>query len=147
MNFTIAVSVIIMSPLIVILIRRIVPRKRNVPGELFAEGLRNENRGDYEAALIAYENALTEVKKNRFYSSSMKNQIIEKLKVLNTVIAYKNNSQLRQVIWFIWITPSNGTIFSHIAVGFGLSPCFYRGLFLVIRHAENKTYGRLNKTL
>jgi hypothetical protein len=98
MNFTIAFSVIIMLPLIIILIRRVVPRKRNMPDELFFEGLRNENSGDYEAALVAYENALAEVKKNRFYSSSMKNKIVEKLKVLNTVIDYKNNSQFRQVI-------------------------------------------------
>lgn len=87
-----------MLPLIVILVRRVVPRKKNVPGELFAEALRNENKGEYEAALIAYENALNEVKKNRFYSSSMKNKIVEKLKVLNTVIAYKNNSESRQAI-------------------------------------------------
>ena len=98
MNFTIAFFVIIMLPLVFLLIRWVVPPKKNVPAELFAEALRNENEGDYEAALIAYENALQEVKKNRFYSSSMKNKIVEKLKVLNTVIAYKNNSQFRQVV-------------------------------------------------
>jgi hypothetical protein len=93
MNLGIVFSVIIMLPLIFIaLVRWVAPRKKNAPGELFAEALRNENRGDYEAARIAYENALNEVKKNRFYSSSMKNKIVEKLKVLNTVIAYKNNS-------------------------------------------------------
>jgi hypothetical protein len=68
-----------------------------MPYLLFTEGLRNENEGDYEAALKAYEDALIEVKKNRFYSNGMKNKIIEKLKVLNTVIAYKNNSHFRQV--------------------------------------------------
>ncbi len=88
-----------MLPLIIImLVRWFVPLKKNVPGELFMEALRNENRGDYEAARIAYENALQEAKKNRFYSSSMKNKMVEKLKILNTVIAYKNNSQFRQVI-------------------------------------------------
>ena len=88
MNFSFLFSVII-----IIMIRWFVTHKKNVPAELFAEALRNENRGDYEAALIAYENALHEVKKSRFYSHSMKNNIVEKLKVLNTVIAYKNNSQ------------------------------------------------------
>ena len=93
MNLGIVFSAIIMLPLIIIvLVRLLAPRKKNAPGELFAEALRNENRGDYEAALTAYENALNEVKKNRFYSSSMKNKIVEKLKVLNTVIDYKNNS-------------------------------------------------------
>ncbi|HEY6063999.1 MAG TPA: hypothetical protein VIV35_10345 [Chitinophagaceae bacterium] len=99
MNFTIALFIIIMLPLIVIILTRwFVPGKKNVPGELFAEALRNENKGDYEAALVAYENALHEVKKNRFYSNSMKNKIVEKLKVLNTVITYNNNSQFRQII-------------------------------------------------
>jgi hypothetical protein len=93
MYFTIALCVIIILPLVIIvIIRWIVPHKKNVPYILFSEGLRNENKGDYEAALKAYGNALIEVKKNRFYSNDMKNKIIEKLKVLNTVIDYKNNS-------------------------------------------------------
>ena len=96
MVFTIVFSVIIILPLVIImLIRWFVPRKKNLTIELFAEGLRNENSGDYEAARIAYENALDKVKKNRFYSNSMKNKIVEKLKVLNTVIDYKNNSHFR----------------------------------------------------
>ncbi len=78
--------------LIILLSGSFILRERNIPVELFAEALKNENSGNFEAALIAYENALNEVKKNRFYSSSMKNKIVEKLKVLNTVIAYKNNS-------------------------------------------------------
>jgi hypothetical protein len=96
MFFTIIFSVIIILALLIfMLVRWIVSRKENVTVELFAEGLRNENRGDYEAALIAYENALVKVKKNRFNSNGMKNKIEEKLKVLNTVIAYKNNSHFR----------------------------------------------------
>jgi hypothetical protein len=98
MNYGIAFSVIIMLSLNIILVRWFNLRKKNVPGELFAEALRKENSGDYEAALIAYQNALHEVNKTIFYSNSMKNKIVEKLKVLNTVIAYKNNSQFRQVI-------------------------------------------------
>ena len=87
-----------MLPRIVIIFRNLIPGKKNVAAELFAEGLRNENSGEYEVALIAYEKALNEVKKNRFYSSSMKNKIVEKLKVLNSVIAYNSNSHFRQVI-------------------------------------------------
>lgn len=67
-----------------------------MPYKLFTEGLRNENKGEYEEALKAYGNALTEVKKSKFYSNGMKNKIIEKLKVLNTVVDYKNNSHFRQ---------------------------------------------------
>jgi hypothetical protein len=84
--------------LIIMLIRWFLRHTKNVTVELFAEGLRNENKGDYEAALIAYENALDKVKKSRFRSNSLKTKIVEKRKVLNTVIAYKNNSQCRQVI-------------------------------------------------
>jgi hypothetical protein len=99
MNFTLAFTVIILSPLIIIImVRWFVLRNKNVPYVLYTDGLRKENGGDYEAALIAYENALIEVKKNRFSGNTMKNKIMDKLKVLNTVISYKNNSQFRQVI-------------------------------------------------
>lgn len=84
-------SAIIMLPLIIILlIRRFGPRKKNISSELFAEALRNENSGQYETALVTYERALNEVKKTRFQGSSLRSKIVDKLKVLHTVIEYKN---------------------------------------------------------
>ena len=85
-------SVIIMLALIIIfLFRQFVLQKKNVSGELFAEALRNENSGHFEEAVLTYQNALDEVKKTRFHSN-MESKIVQKLKVLNTVIEYTNNS-------------------------------------------------------
>ena len=66
-------------------------RKRSISVELFIEALRNENKGDFEAATVAYENALIEEKRTRFSSNDLKNKIIDKLKVLHNMIEYKNN--------------------------------------------------------
>ena len=72
---------------IILFFRSLVPPKRNIAVDLFNEGLRNENNGQYEEAVINYENALMEVKKTRFHST-FKNKIIEKLKLLHTLIEY-----------------------------------------------------------
>ena len=79
-----------MIPLLFFFIRRLILRKRSVPGELFAEGLRNENSGYFETALVNYKRALDEVNRTLFRGSHFKTTIIEKLKVLQTVIQYKN---------------------------------------------------------
>lgn len=85
------ISVFILLPLVVIyLFRRFVPKENNVTVELFAEALRNENSGYFESAIATYERALKTVKKNRYHGSSLKSEIIAKLKTLNTVIEYKN---------------------------------------------------------
>jgi len=65
-------------------------RKKNISIELFSKALKNENSGHYEEALVTYKNALNEVRKIRFHSS-LKDKIIEKIKVLNTYIEYKNS--------------------------------------------------------
>ncbi len=81
---------IIIILLISFLISSIFFQKKNLPVKLFFEGLKNENSGHYEEAIMNYENALTEVKKNKFHGH-LKNKIIEKLKVLHTIIEYKNS--------------------------------------------------------
>jgi len=53
--------------------------------------LKDENSGNFEEAIITYENALIEVKKIK-YNNTLKNKIVEKLKLLHTVIDYNNNS-------------------------------------------------------
>ena len=67
-------------------------RRKNIPVELFVEALRNENNGYFEQAVITYKIALNEVNKIRFHST-LKNKIVAKLKLLHTVIEYKNNLQ------------------------------------------------------
>jgi hypothetical protein len=88
----------ILLSVVVLLIYSFVLRKKNRPVELFVEALRDENSGHFEAAIITYENALKEVKKVKF-NSSLKNKIIGKLKLLHTVLEYKNNFYLPQVAY------------------------------------------------
>jgi len=73
-----------------LLFRYIIQRKTSLPIQLFIKGLRTENSGNFEEATISYENALNEVKKIRFHHS-LKNKIIEKLKVLRTIKTYKKD--------------------------------------------------------
>jgi hypothetical protein len=77
--------------LIVFTIRFLLLKGNNIPVELFSKALRNENSGDFEAAIINYQTALQEVAKARFPSSRLKNKILGKLKVLKTVIDYKSS--------------------------------------------------------
>ena len=76
--------------LIILLLRSILQRKNNILFKLFAEALQKENSGHYEAAIITYQGALDETKKTGFNRNSQKNKIIEKLKVLHSVLKYKN---------------------------------------------------------
>ncbi|THU40459.1 hypothetical protein FAM09_11400 [Niastella caeni] len=85
---------LIMLAIIFLVFRSLFLRKRNISVELFVKALRNENSGHFEEAVINYECALQEVKKIRFHSS-LKNKIIEKLKVLHTFIEYKNNVTIK----------------------------------------------------
>ena len=58
------------------------------------EALRNENNGLYEVAIANYESAQSEVNKTRLHST-FKKKIIEKLKVLHSLINY--NSSVRVI--------------------------------------------------
>jgi preprotein translocase subunit SecG len=75
---------------IFLIIRFLVSRKKSVPLELFFKGLQNENSGNFEEALISYESALNEVNKIRF-NSRLKHKILEKIKLLHTLIEHKNS--------------------------------------------------------
>jgi len=72
------------------IIRSLILRKKNIPVELYVKALQNENTGDFEQALLIYESALNEVKKIRFHGS-LKNKIIAKIRLLHTLIEYKNS--------------------------------------------------------
>jgi hypothetical protein len=67
-------------------------KKKDLPVELFVEGLRFENDGHFDEAIMNYENALSEVKKNRFHRD-LEIRIIQKLKVLHTISEYRKNIQ------------------------------------------------------
>ena len=76
--------------IIILVLRFLVSPKKNISVDLFNEALRNENNGLYEEAIANYENALSEVNKTRFHST-FKKKIIEKLKVLHSLINYNNS--------------------------------------------------------
>ena len=84
------VYLIILLAAFFLLVRYIIQRKTSLPIQLFIKGLRTENSGNFDEATISYENALNEVKKIRFHHS-LKNKIIEKLKVLRTIKRYKKD--------------------------------------------------------
>jgi len=85
------VLLIMLISLIILFIHSFILNKKNTQVQLFTEALRNENSGHFEEAIITYETALNEAKKIRFSNSSLKHRINEKLKVLHTIIEYKNN--------------------------------------------------------
>jgi len=88
---------VMIAILIASIISSLFLKKKNLPVELFVEGLKYENDGHFDEAIINYENALSEVKKNRFHRD-LENKIIQKLKVLYTVSEYKKNTQFTHKI-------------------------------------------------
>jgi len=83
----------IVLSIIILVLRFAVSSKENISINLFNEALKNENNGLYELAVTNYESALSEVKKTRFHST-FKNKIVEKLKVLHTLIEYNNSVRI-----------------------------------------------------
>jgi hypothetical protein len=77
--------------LIIFLIHSFILRKKDTPVELFVEASRSENSGHFETAVVAYESVLNAVKKIGFHRF-LENKIIEKLKLLHTIIEYKNST-------------------------------------------------------
>lgn len=78
-----------------------VRNRKTVPVAIFIEALRNENRGDYEAAIHGYETALAEVNKSRFPKGRLLTRITAKLKVLRTLIRYQSGFQMAHDEWVI----------------------------------------------
>lgn len=85
MFILIAIIVLFIALLVTL---RFIYEKQSVPSISFSIALENENNGNYEVALNNYEIALTEVKKtNR--NKELRIKILEKIKVLHTVINYE----------------------------------------------------------
>ena len=77
---------------IITVISSMLINKKTLPVRLFIEAQKDENDGRFEDAVITYESALDEARKLRFHGS-LRNKIIDKLKVLQTTIEYKNSFQ------------------------------------------------------
>ena len=88
-QYTLFFMIVIIS---IAVISSFVLNKKTLPVKLFIEAQKNENDGRFEEAVITYESALDEAKKFRFHGS-LKNKIIDKLKVLHTTIDYQNSFQ------------------------------------------------------
>jgi hypothetical protein len=93
MPFSFYILLFMLLSIIFVVIRSLVLRRKNLPIQLFIKALQNENSGNFEEALIAYESALLEVNKIRFHSS-LKNKIIEKIKLLHTLIEHRNSFRI-----------------------------------------------------
>ncbi len=78
--------------IITLVITSMLVKKKSLPVRLFIEAQKHENEGHFEEAVFTYESALGEARKFRFHGS-LKNKIIDKIKVLHTAIEYKNNLQ------------------------------------------------------
>jgi hypothetical protein len=89
MTFYQLLPFIMITLLIIFIVSSIILRKKNLHVTLFFEGLKYENNGYFEEAVVNYENALDEVKKKKFHSD-LEGTIIQKLKVLHTIIEYQN---------------------------------------------------------
>jgi hypothetical protein len=76
--------------LIIFLVRLFIYKKQNIPARSYSAALQNENNGDYEKALINYEIALSEINKSK-HNNTLRIKIIEKIKVLHTVVQYEKN--------------------------------------------------------
>lgn len=85
------ILIITLSLLVFLVIRFSLSRKKNLSDELFVEALRTENDGHFEEAVIIYQTALDEFGKVNT-NNILKNKIIEKLKLLNTVIEYNKST-------------------------------------------------------
>jgi hypothetical protein len=84
------ILLIIVLSIVFLIVRSWVLQRKNIPVELYVKALQNENSGNFEQALISYESALNEVNKIRFHRN-LKNKIINKIKLLRTLIEYKNS--------------------------------------------------------
>jgi hypothetical protein len=73
-----------------LLVRHIMLRKKSLAMLLFINAAKSENSGNYQEAVITYENALLEARKSKFHHH-LKIKIIEKLKLMQTIKSYKDD--------------------------------------------------------
>ena len=72
-----------------LLVRYFILRKKSLAMLLFINAAKSENSGNYQDAVIAYENALFEVRKSNFHRY-LESKIVEKLRLMQTIKSYKD---------------------------------------------------------
>src|SRR5690349_13447147 len=70
--------------------RFLVLKRKPLPMQLFMQGLKKENNGNFDKAIVIYENALYEVEKVRFHHLLQKT-LIAKLKLLEQIRKYNED--------------------------------------------------------
>ena len=90
MHLSLYIGLFIVLLLITFSIAILFPRKKYTYTKFYTEGIRNENDGHFAAALENYNNALAEIKKYKFHEK-MKQQLIQKIKVLKSTIEYESH--------------------------------------------------------
>ncbi|HEX2628564.1 MAG TPA: hypothetical protein VHM26_06130 [Chitinophagaceae bacterium] len=73
------------------IVRWLARKRKNTPDTLLVEALRYENNGIYDKAVTSYEAALEKIKKIRS-QRLLHNKILQKLKVLRTLIEYESRT-------------------------------------------------------
>ena len=81
---------VIFLGILFLFVRYLFSRKTSLSTQLYSKAIKAENEGLYDEAVTSYENALSEIKKNRFHRS-LRIKICEKLKVLDTIRNYKKD--------------------------------------------------------
>lgn len=71
-------------------VRYFVLRRKSPAMLFFLDAIKAENKGNYQGAVDAYEDALCAAKKARL-DHYLKIKIVEKLKLLQTIKTYKND--------------------------------------------------------
>lgn len=92
MSSTFFLVLIISLALICLVVLIYLWHKQNAHTELYSEGVRNENDGQYEQALHNYEDALNEIRKLRL-SKRFGTKIVARIKVMRTLINYEKGFQ------------------------------------------------------
>src|SRR4030095_9519739 len=81
---------VIFLGILFLLVRYLFLRKTSRSTQLYSKAIKAENEGLYDEAVISYENALIEIKKNRFHRN-LEIKIRAKLKILDTIRTYKKD--------------------------------------------------------
>jgi len=90
--FFLSVSLCVIIFFVFVLTRALNHTKSPICIGLYVKALRDENNGQFEAAIAAYETVLVQCGKIRF-QGVFRNKIIGKVKLLHTIIDYNNSAR------------------------------------------------------
>jgi len=101
MSNTIYIALIIIAVVLMVSIMLFIQFRKNGHTELYKEGVRNENDGNYLMALKSFEEALNENKKLKL-GGAFGIKISQRIKVLRNYMLYEKNFHVRRPLDFEW---------------------------------------------